>query len=186
MQTASSQLVPGSTAPRCEAITADGRNICLADALAGKVSVIFFLRDYACVLSQYEMSLLTRSCDRFVAAGLQLIAIVETSRDTFCRDFGNSLPPYTVLCDPAAVLYKAFAVGTAVDMETLGNAATMARIAQAKEAGFKHGPDDEGDRLRLPAVFVVDAAGILQYCHYGKTGEDLPAAAILLQTGANL
>ncbi len=45
--------------------------------------------------------------------------------------------------------------------------------AKAREAGFSHG-DYEGNEQQLPAMFIVNEDGIVEYANYAKNIMDMP------------
>lgn len=45
--------------------------------------------------------------------------------------------------------------------------------AAAREAGFVHG-DYEGNEMQLPAMFIVNEDGIIEYVRYAKNIMDMP------------
>ncbi|MEE3426094.1 MAG: hypothetical protein VZR26_11055, partial [Erysipelotrichaceae bacterium] len=44
---------------------------------------------------------------------------------------------------------------------------------KAREAGFVHG-DYEGNELQLPAMFIVNEDGVVEYANYARNIVDLP------------
>lgn len=143
-------------------------------------AVVYFLRDYACVLTLYELELLTQREQAFRQKGYQIVAVVDSSREMLCRQLEQQRKTYPfLLACPAQDVYGLYGVGCAENADALGDERTLRRVAQAKAAGFAHGADS-GDPLRLPAVFVSDEACRIRYCHYGKAGADIPEADELL------
>ena len=147
--------------------------ISLKELTKNAETVLFFLRDASCVLTQAYIRDLIRS-----KAGVRVVAVVNAS----VAGAASALPsvPFEVVCDPEGALYALYGVGCAPSKEALGNARTMERIQAAYAGGFLHGTDT-GDPLRLPAWFFFDRAGRARALHYGALGDDLPAPEGILQ-----
>jgi peroxiredoxin len=154
--------------------TLNGQKTTLSELHGGKNTVLYFMRDSACVLAQYALNKLVGSKDMIESAGGQIIAVVRTSSKTAAHILGGLQILFPVICNVSGELYAAFGVGTAKDRESLGDEKTTQRIAEAKTAGFVHGEVDEGDALQLPAVFIINPDRDVRYQYYGKTGDDLP------------
>ena len=74
------------------------------------------------------------------------------------------------------LLYKEFEIMPGKDAEELlgGQLEKLkAKGAAAAEAGFSHG-EYEGDELQLPAMFIVDKEGTIEYAKYAENIMYLP------------
>ena len=158
--------------------TLENNKISLKELTKNAETVLFFLRDASCVLTQAYIRDLIRSKELFHRAGVGVVAVVNASVD----GAASALPPapFEVVCDPEGALYALYGVGCAPSREALGNERTMERIQAAYAGGFLHGTDT-GDPLRLPAWFFFDRAGRARALHYGALGDDLPAPEGILQ-----
>ena len=152
--------------------------ISLKELTKNAETVLFFLRDASCVLTQAYIRDLIRSKELFRRAGVGVVAVVNAS----VAGAASALPPapFEVVCDPEGALYALYGVGCAPSKEALGNARTMERIQAAYAGGVLHGTDT-GDPLRLPAWFFFDRAGWARALHYGALGDDLPAPEGILR-----
>ena len=136
-------------------------------------TALLFLRYYGCTLCQYEMHLLAENYDQITAAGGQVLVVLQSDPAGIAEQIGPDSLPFTIICDPQAVLYEKFGIQPAASMAKMADAGTMLKIAKATAAGYKHGAY-EGNELQLPAAFVVDKERRISYAHYGKSAGDTP------------
>lgn len=166
------KLEIGCYAPDGEIETSEGKTVRLKN-LMRKKTVLFFLRDASCVLTQDYLDRLKTQAKVFEEQGLTFLVVVNSSKESAETILELQSYPFIVLCDEKGRVYERYGVGCAKDKEHLGNAQTMKRVAVAYAAGYKHGKDT-GNPLRLPAVFVAEANGTLSFVRYGIYGDDLP------------
>jgi hypothetical protein len=53
------------------------------------------------------------------------------------------------------------------------------KAMKASRGGFRHGKK-EGKEMQLPAVFIVNGAGKIDYAYYGKNIGDVPDNDVIL------
>ena len=73
-------------------------------------------------------------------------------------------------------IYEELEIKPAASMEELGGGKMgelMEKGAAAKAAGFSHG-EYEGNEQQLPAMFMVDKDGKIEFAHYAKDIMDMP------------
>lgn len=146
----------------------------LAETAAGaKKTALVFLRYYGCTLCQYDIHRLAQHYDELTAHGGQLLVVLQSDPAGIAAQLQPGDLPFAIICDPKAALYIRFAVQPAESLLKMADAKTMAKIAKAAAAGYKHGAY-EGSELQLPAVFVLDADRRVTYAHYGKSAGDIP------------
>jgi len=172
------QLNIGDKLIPCMIQTLSGNYEDLESLAAGKKAALYLMRDYACVLAQYELSLLAKDYEKIRMLDAQVLAVVQTGAPAAARAMRETELPFPVLCDAKGMIYRLYGAGIAENMQSLGNDATMTHIHQAKEAGFVHG-EDEGNPLQLPAVVLFDENGIVHYTYFGKTGDDVPPVSVV-------
>lgn len=172
------EMVKGELAVDMPVRTPDGGIGTLFAQLDSGRTALFFLRDAACVLTQAYLSQLCQNTALFQKHHIQIVAVVNSSPAGARSVLEGIKPPFRVVCDEAGSLYQRYGVGCAASLEALGNEATKRRIRQAYDLGFQHGTDT-GEKLRLPACFLLDGDKRIYYAHYGQYGDDLPTAAEL-------
>lgn len=171
-------MVQGTMAVDMQVLTLDGVQGTLFEQLEARGTALFFLRDAACVLTQAYLAKLCQNADVFQKHHMQILAVVNASPEGACSVLDAEKLPFTVVCDETGSLYQQYGVGCASSLEDLGNEMTQYHIRQAYDMGFQHGMDT-GEKLRLPACFLLDGDKRVYYTHYGKYGDDLPEIAEL-------
>jgi peroxiredoxin len=106
------------------------------------------------------------------AAGLQIVA-VGLGQPKHARHFGDKLAP-SVACmtNEEPELHASYGVERGNILRMIAPDALKAG-AEAASRGHTQGTAT-GDQTRLPGTFIVDAAGIVRYAHYGKHAGDNP------------
>ena len=91
--------------------------ISLKELTKNAETVLFFLRDASCVLTQAYIRDLIRSKELFRRAGVRVVAVVNAS----VAGAASALPPapFEVVCDPEGALYALYGVGCASSKEAL-------------------------------------------------------------------
>lgn len=151
--------------------------ITFSDRTKGKKTALVFLRYYGCPLCQYDMAQYAAHYEKIKAAGGQLFIVLQSDPDKLLKELGGEHTfPFEIICDKDQKLYHRFEIKPAKNQIGMAGPKTLLKLAKVKAEGFSHG-DYEGEELQLPAAFVQDEEGIIQYAHYAKTVDDLPDAA---------
>ena len=148
----------GSALPAATLRDLQGAPVELGAQLAGKPAVLVFYRGGWCPYCTLQLSQLRTVIEPLKALGYQLIAVSPDSPASLAATLDKEPLPYTLLSDSALELIGALGIGFRVDAET---------IEQYKGYGIDLEAASGKDHhvLPVPAVFVVDAAGIIQF-HY--------------------
>lgn len=138
-------------------------------------TLLLFLRYYGCTLCQFDIHQLKEHYAELAAGGGQVLVVLQSDPAALARQLGApDALPFPLVCDPEQTLYRRFGIEPAASKLGMADAGTIAKIAKAQAAGFRHG-DYEGNELQLPAAFVLDAGRRVLYAHYGKSAGDLPS-----------
>lgn len=168
---------PGTAVPAATVRTPEGRALGLREALAGKPAVLIFYRGGWCPYCTKHLAALAEIEGELRAAGFGLFALSPDRPEKLRARPTHEKLPYTLLSDSKAEAAGAF--GIAFRMED-------ALVATYKET---HGIDLEADSgethhlLPHPAVFIVDAGGVIRFVHVNPdyrvrlSGDEILAAA---------
>lgn len=137
-------------------------------------TALVFLRYYGCTICQYDMHLIAKGYESIQKSGGQLAIVLQSSRELIAKEITKDTFPFDIICDPKQALYQKFEILPAVSMAKMADAKTVAKVAKATLAGYKHG-EYEGEELQLPAIIIVDSSLVVQYAHYAKTASDMPS-----------
>ena len=79
-------------------------------------TALLFLRYYGCTLCQYEMHLLAENYGQITAAGGQVLVVLQSDPAGIAEQIEPDSLPFTIICDPQAVLYGKFGIQPAASM----------------------------------------------------------------------
>ena len=173
------KLKVGDTIPDMPVQTAYGSADSLYGLIGGKNTLIWAVRYIGCPPCHLDTHRLAERYEKFKAANANVVVVMQSDPAVFREATESEQIPFDILCDPEMKFYKALEIEAAGDRaELVGEALggldkMMAKGAACKELGYEHGKY-EGDEMQLPAVFVVDGKGVVQYAHYARFLADLP------------
>jgi peroxiredoxin len=153
-------LEVGSAVPAVNIRTASGASFALADELKGHPSVILFYRGGWCPYCNRHLAEMQEIEPELRRLGYRIYAISPDRPEVGMGTVEGNALTYTLLSDPSAVAIRAF--GLAFQLED-------ALVSKYKN---QYGIDIEADSgethhlLPVPALFLVDANGVIQFRHY--------------------
>jgi peroxiredoxin len=151
-------ILLGTTLPEIGLRTIDGQTIALKDAIAGKPTVLVFYRGGWCPYCNTQLSGLRLIRKDLDALGYGLIAISPDTPEELKKTLDGQALDFQLLSDSRAGAMRAFGVGYRVDAATLKKLGDYG-IDLEKASGETH------HVLPVPAVFLVDQAGTLQFSY---------------------
>lgn len=167
----------GEAVPPAAVLTVEGERVDLRAWLGGRPTVLIFYRGGWCPYCTKHLAALAEIEDELRAAGFQLVALSPDRPEKLRAKPSHAGLGYALLSDRKAEAMRALGIAFRVE---------DALVATYKE---RYGIDleaDSGETHRLlphPAVFVVDAAGVIRFAHVNPdyrvrlSGEDILAAA---------
>lgn len=174
------KLEIGQTMPDFEYVTpfSSGHTLARTAAKAPKTALVF-LRYWGCPLCQYDIHLLAQAHGELTAQGGQVLVVLQSDPKGLAEKLEKEdALPFSVICDPDQMLYRAFCIEPASSMAKMADLKMVGRILKATKLGFRHGAY-EGNEQQLPAAFVIDADRKIHYAHYAKSVSDMPDTAQL-------
>jgi peroxiredoxin len=149
-------LLLGSALPAANLRTLDAQPVTLKDALNGKPAVLVFYRGGWCPYCNTQLSGLRLIRKDLDALGYGLIAISPDKPEELKKTLDGQALDFQLLSDSQAEAMRGFGIGYRVDAEMLAKLGQYG-IDLEKASGETH------HVLPVPAVFVVDADGTLQF-----------------------
>ena len=139
------------------ATTIEGKTFHLSD-LKGKKIFLAFYRNGACALCNlrvHELSLRQKDFDK---AGIEMIAVFESSIDDMKPYVGTQKLRFTLLSDPEGKLYEMYRVKSAPDLinQAMTSENVANRVGEAGKAGFELTPQEGSNFFRIPADVLID------------------------------
>ncbi len=170
------RLQKGDKMPNFTYNTADKTGL-ETDALNdGTKTIYWVLRYIGCTSCRYDVSMLANDYHKIAEKGAKVVMVMQSTPEMLRESLGEEKLPYDIISDPDMKIYKALQIEAAKDKEELRGADQekyLAKRAKIEAGGFKHGAY-EGEELQLPALFIVDGDGTVEYAHYAKSLMDMP------------
>lgn len=158
-------LSAGFPAPDFLATTFDGKKVRLSD-LQGKFVWLIFYRYPGCPLCNLHMSALRKRYESYQKAGLQIVAVFESTADKFDPKAALNFP---MIADPGKELYRLY--GAEVRNSAAFQPSVGAKLMKAIFAGHRQGKI-EGQIGQIPAHFLIGEGGEIEVAYYGNNIAD--------------
>lgn len=175
-----SKILVGDKMPNLEFNTAYKNNVKLYDVLKNTGKTVFWVVRYiGCPPCRLDVHLISKEYKKFLELNTQVFVVMQSEQATIREDLKDVKLPLDIICDPEMKFYKELEILPAASMEELApkNPDDIAKweekIKGIKEAGFVHGKY-EGNEQQLPALFIVNGEGTIEYAHYGENIVDMP------------
>lgn len=152
----------GDAVPDVEVHDADGRSLSLQEALGSKPAVIVFYRGAWCPYCAKHLDALSGAEQGIKDLGYQLIAISADQPSKLREMPAVAALDYTLLSDSSTAAAEAFGIAFKVDHATVKKYKEKYKIDLEAASGETH------HRLPHPAVFIVDAKGVIQFAHINE------------------
>jgi len=148
--------------------TYSGETISLSQFKGQKVWLSFY-RYASCPLCNLRINQMIKRYSEFSDAGLNIIAVFQSSKESVSEYVGQQHPPFPLVTDPEEKLYKLY--GLEHSLMAMLNPYNILTASKAFAAGFYPGKM-EGTITRIPADFLIDENGIVQTVFYGENVGD--------------
>ncbi|MCB9676920.1 MAG: AhpC/TSA family protein [Alphaproteobacteria bacterium] len=162
-------LAAGQLAPSFTAETFRGEPIAL-ESFRGQKVWLGFYRWASCPLCNLRVSEVLERYAAFEEAGIQPIAVFQSSPGNIAKYVGAQDPPFPIIADPDMVLYEQY--GVQVSWLGMLYPRVMMRALRAATKGLLRLDLGDGPLARVPADFLVDPEGLLYSAYYGSAISD--------------
>lgn len=141
----------------------------LAD-LRGKKVLLSFLRNAQCAICNLWVATAIRRAPEWRAAGLEVVAIFESTVEKLATQFEGRVPPFAVLADPEGTLHETFQSRTDPARVTAiaSSAASAEALERAARAGFQPRREDGANFFRIPSEILIRADGTIALIHVAE------------------
>ena len=131
-------------------------------------TLVTFLRYSGCKLCNLALQRLTLEHKLLTKSGCDVVAFVQSTEDNIQKniyDRHDTPPPFPVVADLKGEWYTTY--GVASDKAALPKALMNlpAWFSAVQTSGFKTG-DIDGSLFLVPALFIIDKHGVIQYANY--------------------
>jgi peroxiredoxin len=148
----------GSHVPAVSMHTLDGMAAPLQDVVRDKPTIVVFYRGSWCPFCNLQLSQLNGIQDQLKALGYQIIAVTPDQPIDIKKTLDKNKLTYTIYSDSDFAAINAFGVGYRVPAEI---------VEKSRGYGIELPPlpDRSGAGLPVPAVFIIDANGVIQFSY---------------------
>lgn len=172
-------LKVGDSVPAVVVQTVEGADVSLPEVLAGRPSVVIFYRGGWCPYCVRHLAALAEVEADLLAAGYKLVALSPDRPAKLREKPALEKLNYTLLSDSPATAARAFGLAFQVPDELVAKYKNEYKIDLEGDSGQTH------HLLPHPAVFIVDAGGIIRFVHFDPDYRvRLDPAAILVAARA--
>jgi peroxiredoxin Q/BCP len=149
------------------ATTIEGKTFRLSE-LKGKKIFLSFFRNGACALCNlrvHEISLRQKDFDR---AGIEVIAVFESSIEDMKPYVGKQEIGFTLLADPDGKLYEQYGIKVSPELinNVMASGSASKRVEEAAHAGFKLTKQEGSNFFRIPAEVLIDESLNIKKIHH--------------------
>jgi thioredoxin-dependent peroxiredoxin len=163
-------LKAGQQAPDFTMTDAKGGKFTLSDYKGKNPVVLVFLRYAGCPICQLALHDLKDAGADFAARGAEVVAFVQSPRESIEKSGDISIFPFRLIPDPNETIYKLYGVAAGSFIDMLAPQ-TVARGIQAVTHGHMQGKM-EGNQWQLPGDFIIGKDGVLKLARIGRNLAD--------------
>lgn len=180
-----------ATAPRQVADTLNAGqaapDFCLPDLAGGEVRLsalrgqpvwLVFNRQSTCAMCNPHHAQIIAMHERLRARGVQIVSVWGSPLEDLSSGIGRQRPPYPVLADPGDETYDRY--GLRMSLRGTLDPRNLPTMIQGFRMMGASALKDDGELLRMPAEFLIDADGVIETAHYNSYGSDwLPMERVM-------
>ena len=172
----------GQLAPAFTAKTWQGGAFDL-EGYRGKKLWLGFYRWASCPLCNLRIHEVIQRYAEFEAAGIQHVAVFQSSEDKIALGVGTQEPPFPIVPDPELQHYETY--GVHASWAGMFYPRVVARALRSVGKGFFSLRMD-GPKAMVPADFLIDPEGLVWRSYYGRAVSDHIPFDDIVEFGADL
>jgi peroxiredoxin len=155
-----SPLLNGQTIPDIGVTKVDGSNVALSDYLNGQKTILFFYRGGWCPFCNTQMGQLQAIEGRLKSLGFRLVGISTDAPIDLSKSIEKQNLSYELLSDFESKISSAFGLSFFTSEKTTSRYVTKMDL---KNPLHKNLAGDERLVLPVPAIYVIDSKGLVQF-----------------------
>ena len=152
-------IAVGDKAPGAKLIRADGNEVELASAFAGKPTLLIFYRGGWCPFCTAHLAQVSSVRGELEKLGINIIAVSPESAAHVKENAEKGNFGYTLLGDPDAAALRAYGVAFRLDDATATKYREYGVDLEERSGGRTH------RMLPVPAAFLIDQSGTVRFAH---------------------
>ncbi len=170
----------GDSIPDVVLRTAEGEDFDLAEAVAGQRTLLLFYRGGWCPFCSVQLSELAKVEADLRERGIQILAVSPDRPEKLRESRDNGDFEYRLLSDSDMTAARAFGIAYEVDPDLVETYTENHGIDLEAASGQTH------HMLPHPAVYLVDADGVIRHAHVNPDYRDRLSGEELLQAAEAL
>ncbi|MFT5193702.1 MAG: peroxiredoxin [Cellvibrionaceae bacterium] len=191
-------LVPtiGQLAPDFSLPSIQGKTIQLKDFIGNKKVVLWFSRGFTCPYCRGFMESVVTGYDKLKEKDIEIVQISPNLHQSAVKFFGDTPPPFPMVCDPDKRLFSTYAIGDAGAFRATTNMVVSFAVSAQKGEFLKTARASSMDVLdrqflkRLhhhaltalnQAVITIDINGYIRNRVDVDALEDIPSTSRMIQ-----
>lgn len=155
---AAQPLSVGTKAPTATLADLDGKPVNLADAIAGKPTVLIFFRGGWCPFCSRQLAALGEHELDLRALGFQIVAISAEAAGKLAATADKTHVRYRLLSDEKAAASLAYGVAYRISSDT-------GKGYRENGIELSPAPDGDGFWLPVPTAFIINRAGVVRFVY---------------------
>ncbi len=153
-------LLNGQTLPNVMTTTISGKQVPLSSLTKGKKTILFFYRGGWCPFCNTQMGQLKILEPKLIKLGFQLIGISTDSVEDLAKSVKKHQLNYTLVSDYYSSVSQAFGLAFFTAQATTDRYLAKMQLTNPLQ---KNAQGDERLVMPVPAIYVVDAEGLVQF-----------------------
>ncbi|MEO8601070.1 MAG: peroxiredoxin-like family protein [bacterium] len=167
-------LTVGGAAPDATLLDANGQRVNLRELASHGALLLVFYRGGWCPFCNFQIHELTTAFPEFQRRGVTPVAISVDRVEETAKTRATYAIPFPVLSDQDLLAHRAFRVVRHVDDAELSRLNGMGLDLEAASGRDHH-------MIAIPAIFILDQAGVIRWAHANVDYKVRPSAEQLLQ-----
>jgi peroxiredoxin len=163
------RVLPPTPAQNFESKDIYGAPVSLKEMNGRKVMLCFF-RDAACPFCNFRLYELTHSYRDWQAKGVEVVAVFSSTAQEVQQFVAKHPRPFRLIADPDLMIYNQYGVEKSVSAIWKALLFRLPTILRGIRKGGR--PKPNPNVTLVPADFLIDEAGNIVDCWYGKNTSD--------------
>lgn len=155
-----SPLLNGQTIPEVEVSKIDGSNVGLSEYLNGQKTILFFYRGGWCPFCNTQMGQLQAIAGKLKSLGFKLVGISTDAAEDLNKSIEKRKLSYDLLSDYQSKVSSAFGISFFTSEKTTKRYLEKMNLKNPLQ---KNLAGDERLVLPVPAIYVIDSKGLIQF-----------------------
>jgi len=158
-------LKPKDKAPAFKMQDINDNQISIDDYIGKKVLLTFF-RTASCPFCNLRVHKLIQNADYYKENNIQVICFFASTKNEILEYAGRQLPNFPIIADENEIIYTKYKIQSSnmAKLKTMKRLGTMIEFTKKGFLSLKAFTE----KPILPADFLINKEGTIDYCYYGK------------------